>query len=132
MISTFLSGEVIYMAFQKGQSGNLAGRPPGAKQRITVTLEHWFERAIEHISDVNDNPLVVMADIMSDPNQSARMRLQASVELAKYIVPTLPKTAELTINTFNTDLTQEELMKQLEENRQALLAFQLKDVVSEQ
>lgn len=35
------------MAFQKGQSGNPAGRKPGTQNRLTLTVKQGFEAAFE-------------------------------------------------------------------------------------
>lgn len=114
-------------------SPNPKGRTPGAKQKITVTLEHWFLNSIRHIKETSDNPLVVMAEIMTNPSNSDKLRLTAAEALAKYIVPTLPQTMELKVDHFNNnDLTQEQLMIRLQQIQQELIAFDKEKVVSEQ
>lgn len=39
------------MAFQKGQSGNPAGRKPGTQNRLTLTVKQGFEAAFEKMQD---------------------------------------------------------------------------------
>lgn len=44
------------MAFQKGQSGNPAGRKPGAQNKLTLTVKQGFEIAFEQLQK-GDNAL---------------------------------------------------------------------------
>jgi hypothetical protein len=36
--------------FQKGQSGNPAGRPPGSRNRATIMVQNLLEGAVENIA----------------------------------------------------------------------------------
>ena len=61
-------------AFQKGQSGNPAGRPKGAKNKITVELQAY---ALSYSADALDNLVEIMQDKKIDP----KIRVVAAIAI---------------------------------------------------
>src|SRR5262245_2416288 len=68
--------------FQKGQSGNPAGRPKGALDKITQLQR---KAALES----GQSPLDYLLSIMRDENQSITVRLDAAKAAAPYLHPKL-------------------------------------------
>jgi len=66
------------MKFQKGQSGNLAGRPRGSQNKSTVQIRAFFQRLLE------DNQQQIIEDLAS---VEPRDRLKFLVELTSFVIP---------------------------------------------
>lgn len=100
--------------FKPGQSGNPAGRPPGAKHRSTIAIRDAYHKLLENnLDNLND----WLAKIASrDPHKAADLMLR----LSEYILPKLNRTEltgqdgqdlfaniTFTFNTANDGKTQE-------------------------
>ena len=78
------------MAYKKGESGNLKGRPVG------TTKKYLIERAsaiTETLDSVGCDPFLVLADIALN-GRSEKIKCEAAAELAQYLTPKL-KSVEL-------------------------------------
>ena len=84
------------MAFRKGQSGNPAGRPVGAKDRQTAELRQKINEILgEHFT-----PEKIAADIEA---MEPKDRLTFLTKLMEYAVPKLKQT-ELDTDNRDTDI----------------------------
>jgi hypothetical protein len=81
--------------YQKGESGNPAGRPEGAKNRVNDEIRN---RINEYLSDNFDE---VLNDLKT---MEARDRVRFYIELLQYSVPKL-KTMELKTENEDVQLT---------------------------
>ena len=66
--------------FKKGESGNPEGPGKGYKKAKTLLIE-------QKLSELNCDPIEVMATICNDKNEEPALRLHAAKELANYIYP---------------------------------------------
>ena len=78
------------MKFEKGQSGNMNGRPKGVSNKVTSEIREKYLHLIE------DN-----FDLLADDIKSMRSvdRVKAIIELSRFILPTLKATDFTLLNT---------------------------------
>jgi hypothetical protein len=94
--------------FQKGQSGNPAGKPKGSKDR-----RREFYNVIELLQQNNHNPFQAMIDLAKDPNADADLRLKANKELGLRAAPPIKAIEHIDDTSLQADL--ESLRNQLEQ-----------------
>lgn len=70
------------MPFQKGQSGNLAGKPKGTRAKATVARE-------AEIKASGITPLEFMLEVMRDPKATIEHRHDMAKAAAPYVHPKL-------------------------------------------
>lgn len=80
--------------YEKGQSGNKGGRPPGSKNKFTRLKTR---EVAEVLNERECNPFEILADIAMDATLSIHARVSAASELCQYLEPKL-KSVELSGN----------------------------------
>lgn len=72
--------------YQKGQSGNPAGRKPGSKNKFTKlkSREVW-----QLLNERDCNPFEILADLAMDETVADRTRMEACGILCEYCEPKL-------------------------------------------
>jgi hypothetical protein len=84
------------MAFKKGQSGNPAGRPAGAKDKMTSEIREAFQSLVE--GNLNNIEAWLQATAEKDPAKA----LDFMLKLSEYTIPKL-KAIQLTTG-LNTNI----------------------------
>lgn len=68
--------------FKPGQSGNLAGKPKGIKNKIQYDVA-------KTLKENNFDPIIELIEIARDPKSGCRVRLEATMDLLSYVAPKL-------------------------------------------
>lgn len=110
--------------FQRGQSGNPAGRP-----RHSHTRKELLDMLYERFGDDYD-PLVKLAEIAADPETSRSLRVRCLAEIAPYIHPRRKAVEhDLGASTLE-DLVTASLAERLKNARERALAGKAERVTS--
>ena len=76
---------VIEMASGKGGRRRGAGRPKGSRNRHNLAMEQLLQERMVELGHTNYDPVVCLAEIALDQNNSVEIRVKAHAEVAQYL-----------------------------------------------